>query len=178
MAASVSTASAPPSGGKGGGRKILGMPAPVVIAGGIALVLGVGWVLLSRRRATAQAAQATGATTKVGGGIDWSGPVSTLQAEVIDLQGEVAQINREETTDEKTDKQLKADLAEQGQDEKQDQQEDRRENKKHRCPNGFHFMPVPANSDLWPEGGRRVPGGFCVPDRHHKHHHHRQPAAA
>lgn len=176
--ASVSSAS-PPPGGKGGGKKILGMPAPVVIAGGIALVLGVGWVLISRRRATAQAAQATGATAKVGAGIDWSGPVSTLQAEIIDLQGEVAQINREETQDEKTDKQLKGELAQDAkEDKREDNDKDDKRKPKHRCPPGFHFMPVPDNSDLWPVGGRRVQGGFCVPDRHKKHHHHRQPAAA
>jgi hypothetical protein len=70
------------------------MPRAVVIGGVVVIVGLIGWVWFRNRQARAQNAASAGAATSAGGGIDWSGPVSTLQTEVIDLQSSVSEIEK------------------------------------------------------------------------------------
>ena len=75
-------------------KTIAGMPRAVVI-GGIVVVVGViGWIWFRNRQARAANAASAGAATSAGGSIDWAGPVSTLQTEVIDLQSSVSAIEK------------------------------------------------------------------------------------
>ena len=81
---SEQTGSLPP--GKGG-KKILGLPRPVVIFGGIALAAGVLWYLYKRRQSAASGTSATGTDTS---GTDYAGELSTLQSEYGDLASQLA----------------------------------------------------------------------------------------
>ena len=81
---SEQTGSPPP--GKGG-KKILGLPRPVVIFGGIALAAGVLWYLYKRRQSAASGTSATGTDTS---GTDYAGELSTLQSEYGDLASQLA----------------------------------------------------------------------------------------
>src|SRR5215472_3322890 len=80
--------------GQGGGGKILGMPRAVAL-GGLAVVVAIIAVMWWRsRQANAANATGAGAAATATGGIDWSGPVSTLQTEVIDLQSSVSALEQ------------------------------------------------------------------------------------
>lgn len=86
MSEPTTQAARPP--GRGGGKKILGLPRQAVIIGGIALAAGVIWYIYKSRQAASQAA--TGTSTDTSGAVDYSGDISTLQSEFGQLADELA----------------------------------------------------------------------------------------
>src|SRR5215472_5949016 len=159
-------ASPPPKG------KFMGLGTGGLIVVSLVAVGAVIFLMMRRNSANQAAATQTGTSTEgTPAGTtypDWSGEISVLQTEIGDLQGELAEQEQDLTEEEKEDRRRHHHRREQGNDHDQDDE-------KRRCPKGYHFMAVPAGSDIFPAGGRRVKGGFCVPDRHRPKHKPRQP---
>lgn len=78
----------PPAGAKKPGRKILGLPVPVVIGGGAALV-AIGVIWWRRRKAGSSTTTATTSATRSSAtsSTDFEGQLEELQAEIDQLTG-------------------------------------------------------------------------------------------